>query len=170
MSRPVPASEVFAALPWLLTDPYIPEVHDTPEDDAADAAEEARLIAQHHDLDADGMEAFFSSYAPTHPEWCGSVHRLPDGTRIDLSRELCDVLGTTWQWTGSRDSDGSPLMTVDLLGDSSERAVSLPDLWQRRGPLLELPPAPAPQVTVQPKPAPSLPHRVRHAIPGGRLP
>jgi hypothetical protein len=36
MTEPTTAREAFAALPWMLTDPYIPEVHDTPEDDAAD--------------------------------------------------------------------------------------------------------------------------------------
>jgi hypothetical protein len=69
--RPVTAREAFTACPRLLTDPYIPEAHDTPEDDAADAAEEARLAAQRHDLDPDGMERFFEHYAEEHPEWCG---------------------------------------------------------------------------------------------------
>ncbi|MGP4114616.1 hypothetical protein ACTWP5_27370 [Streptomyces sp. 4N509B] len=30
-----------------------------------------RLAVQRHAIDADGMEAYFSTYAAAHPEWCG---------------------------------------------------------------------------------------------------
>lgn len=56
-----------------------------------------------------------------------------DGARIDLDRVHCDVTGVEWEWTGTRDTDGVPLMQA-LYGPQTP--VPLPDVHRDHGPLI----------------------------------
>lgn len=70
-----------------------------------------------------------------------------DGTELDLSRDLVDVTGVVWAWTGKRDRRGQPLMRSRLDADtettfpSVRRALPLDLVYADHGPLI---PAAAP--------------------------
>lgn len=69
-----------------------------------------------------------------------------DGTVLDLSRDLVDVTGVVWAWTGVRDDRGQPLMRSRLNASFMHHAGPVPlDLvYADHGPLI---PAAAPVTT-----------------------
>ncbi|MGY0062759.1 phiSA1p31-related protein [Streptomyces sp. LZ34] len=56
-----------------------------------------------------------------------------DDARIDLDRVHCDAIGVEWEWTGTRDAKGAPLMQA-VYGPSTP--VPLPDVHDDHGPLI----------------------------------
>lgn len=65
-----------------------------------------------------------------------------DGTVLDLSRDLIDVTGTAWFWTGDRDDRGWQLMQSRYPSPGlQERPLPLDLVYAERGPLI---PAAAP--------------------------
>lgn len=66
-----------------------------------------------------------------------------DGTVLDLSRDLVDVTGVVWAWTGKRDRRGQPLMRSRLNASFMHHAkpVPLDEVYANHGPLI---PQPAP--------------------------
>lgn len=56
-----------------------------------------------------------------------------DGARIDLDRVQCDAIGVEWEWTGTRNDDGVPLMQAVC---GPRMLVPLPDVYGNHGPLI----------------------------------
>lgn len=56
-----------------------------------------------------------------------------DGARIDLDRVQCDAIGVEWEWTGTREADGVPLMQA-VYGPRT--LVPLPKVHRDHGPLI----------------------------------
>jgi hypothetical protein len=65
-----------------------------------------------------------------------------DGTVLDLSRDLVDVTGVAWTWTGKRDRRGQPLMQSPL----AATPLPLDLVYADHGPLI---PAAAPVTTAE---------------------
>jgi hypothetical protein len=57
-----------------------------------------------------------------------------DGTEFDLTVPQADVTGVEWQWTGTYNMAGEPLMLPD--DQTNYRPVSLPDVYKDHGPLI----------------------------------
>lgn len=65
-----------------------------------------------------------------------------DGTELDLSRDLVDVTGVVWAWTGKRDRRGQPLMRSRHPDpERVEKPLPLDLVYADHGPLI---PAAAP--------------------------
>ena len=56
-----------------------------------------------------------------------------DGASIDLDRVHCDAIGIEWEWTGTRDDDGVPLMQAVC---GARTLVPLPEAHRDHGPLI----------------------------------
>ncbi|MFS0694335.1 phiSA1p31-related protein [Streptomyces nitrosporeus] len=68
-----------------------------------------------------------------------STHTIPPtleaaGITYDLTRDLIDVYGTRWTWTGTTDTDGTPLVRT---GD--DPAQRLTHVYWTAGPLIQAP-------------------------------
>lgn len=61
-----------------------------------------------------------------------------DGTEFDLEIAYRDVTGVEWQWSGERTPEGVPLMWECSHKSGSTSTISLPDLYQKHGPLIPI--------------------------------
>lgn len=66
---------------------------------------------------------------------------MHDGVRFDLDVTYTDVTGVEWQWSGTRNEAGEPLMGSPERGSVILHLplVSLPDLYRWHGPLIPNP-------------------------------
>ncbi|MET9149984.1 phiSA1p31-related protein [Streptomyces griseoflavus] len=66
---------------------------------------------------------------------------LHDGIVFDLAVTHTDVTGIEWQWSGSYNTAGEPLMGAPARGSVllEQPLVSLPDLYAWHGPLIPTP-------------------------------
>lgn len=91
---------------------------------------------------------------------------LLDGIVLPLDRDLIDVTGVHWRWTGRRDTDGQPLMQSlgepNYPGDPCRPIAGVPvplaDVYRHHGPLIPAPHRPTlgemrAAITRQPTPA-----------------